>query len=89
MVKIVVKYLLISNKLNYPSPDELIDDEQLISFAHINDAWLINKMKTSKDQRMIKLTKLIENREPFRVILDSGDVWRNVENEDDPSAGRA
>lgn len=65
MVKIVVKYLLISNKLNYPSPDELIDDEQLISFAHINDAWLINKMKTSKDQRMIKLTKLIENREPL------------------------
>lgn len=89
MTKIVAKYLLENNKLNYPTLDELSDGEQLSSFAYINDMWLFNKMKASDNQRMLKLTELIENREPFSVILDSEDIWRKMENEEDPSAGRA
>lgn len=91
MIRKVSRYLINNEnenkKLCYPQPTDLRDPEIRKDFVKYTDYWFLEKMKNSDDPRIQKISKLIENRIPFKIILDSGNVWKQIE-ENDPAAGR-
>lgn len=87
MARKIGKYLRDNDRLNYPSVKQLNDPSQLEFFAHCNDAWFSNKMKNSQDEQMSNLANLIEDRNPFKVVVDSGNIWKKMAMEKSHDAG--
>lgn len=87
MARKVAKFMINKKEIEYPKSGELNQDSSLKVFAECDDAWFIRKIKEVSDPNLRRVAYQIENRTPFRKILDSGDIWKKIK-ENDPAAGR-
>jgi hypothetical protein len=47
----------------------------------------VNKFRIAQMKSMQSVIKSLENRSPFKIIVDSKEIWKKMSNED-PAAGR-
>jgi hypothetical protein len=87
MARKIGKYLRDNDRLNYPSVEQLNDSSQLEYFAYCNDTWFSDKMKSSQEEHMVNLANLIEVRRPFKMVVDSGNIWGKMPRERSSDAG--
>jgi HD superfamily phosphohydrolase len=89
MARIVAKHLLDNNNLNYPTIEELDDSQQLKVLANYNDSFFLNNIQNyCGDEHIQRIVRLIIDRKPFKVVVDSRDIWRKMPQEDHPSVGK-
>ena len=87
MVKKISRHMYDSNSLNYPSLSDLENNTGINELIKINDYWFLEKMKACEEPHMNRIAKMVNERIPYKVILDSGNIWKKI-NEKDPAAGR-
>jgi HD superfamily phosphohydrolase len=75
MVRIVAKHMLDNDKMNYPSVEELLDDnQQLRLFTNYNDSFFLNHIQNYfGDESIQHIVRLITDRIPFKLVVDSRD----------------
>jgi HD superfamily phosphohydrolase len=91
MVRIVAKHLLDNDKMNYPSIEQLDDNPQLRLFTNYNDSFFLSHVQNySGDESIRRIVRLITDRMPFKLVVDSRDIWRKMPGgeEEHPSVGK-
>ena len=91
MVRIVAKHLMDNDKLNYPTVQELDDNQQLKLLTNYDDSFFLKHIQNySGDECIQYIVRLITDRKPFKLVVDSRDIWRKMpgEEEEHPSIGK-
>jgi HD superfamily phosphohydrolase len=90
MVRIVAKHLMDNDKLNYPTVQELDDNQQLKLLTNYDDSFFLKHVQNySGDEYIQYIVRLITDRKPFKLVVDSRDIWRKMPGEEEhPSVGK-
>jgi HD superfamily phosphohydrolase len=90
MVRIVAKHLMDNDKLNYPTVQELDDNQQLKLLTNYDDSFFLKHIQNySGDECIQYIVRLITDRKPFKLVVDSHNIWRKMPGEEEhPSVGK-
>jgi HD superfamily phosphohydrolase len=91
MLRIVIKHMLDNNKFDYPTLEELDDNQQLRVLTSYNDSFFLNYIQNySGDEHIRHIVRSIKDRNPFKLVVDSHDIWRKMpqQEEEHPSIGK-
>jgi HD superfamily phosphohydrolase len=87
MAKKVAEFMIKNKEMEYPKSNELDKESSLNTFVKYNDSWFMRTIKGVSNNDLKRVANQIEDRIPYRKILDSGDIWKKIK-ENDPAAGR-
>ena len=87
MARKIAKFMFENNELYYPKIEDLNESSKLIKFGDCDDAWFLRSIHGCSDKSLVHVAKSIENRIPFKVIVDSEDIRRKMLRSGDDPAG--
>lgn len=76
--------------MNYHSVEKLDDNQQLRLLTNYNDSFFLNHIQNySGDECIRHIVRLITDRKPFKLVVDSRGIWRKMPGEEEhPSIGK-
>lgn len=74
IAKKALQYLAAEKKFSYPTTKDLSNKDVIKKFINLDDAWLLQKIREITEPKVAHLYQAIENRKPFKKILDSEEM---------------
>lgn len=87
IAKKALQYLVEQRKFSYPTTEELNDKNGIKDFINLDDAWLLKQIRDIKDSKLSHWNQSIENRDPFKKILDSEEMTLKMKTENEGEGG--
>lgn len=78
LVKKALEFLASKGKFEYPRTKDLSNADEIKNFINLDDAWILGKIQSITDSDMSHIPKAIQNREPFKKILDSEEISQKM-----------
>ena len=74
LAKMAVEFLSSKGEFEYPTTKELSEEATRKNFINLDDAWMLGKIQSITDSNMSHIPEAIQNREPFKKVLDSEEI---------------
>lgn len=87
IAKKALQYLVEQKTFSYPLIEELNDESGIKDFINLDDAWLLKKIRDIDDSKISHWNQALENRMPFRNILDSEEITLKMKKKNEGDDG--